>query len=151
MAPKLSLAAALGLGRSLLMYYAIPGRGRAWREFYKGSIHPGELCFDIGAHVGNRSGALLDIGARVVAVEPQPWCNRILQRLYGARGEFSLVKGAVGAQAGRAELMISARNPTVSTMSAAWAVEVSATRGFSGTEWNQQISVPVRTLDDLNQ
>ena len=36
------------------------------------SCTPGDLVFDIGAHVGDRVAAFRRLGARVVAVEPQP-------------------------------------------------------------------------------
>ena len=62
----------LGLWRSLLMYYGIPGRQSRLRRCYGQFIRPGDLCFDIGAHVGNRLMAWRALDARIVAVEPQP-------------------------------------------------------------------------------
>ena len=47
------------------------GRGRRLDEFYRPFVPAGGLCFDIGAHVGNRSRSW-SRWARVVAVEPQP-------------------------------------------------------------------------------
>jgi hypothetical protein len=55
-------------------------RGRAKREkkllrkrltFYRNFIRNGDLCFDIGANIGTRTEAFLELGAKVVAVEPQ--------------------------------------------------------------------------------
>jgi hypothetical protein len=65
-------ARGLGLLRSVLMYHGIPFRRRRLSQFYARFIRPGDLCFDIGAHVGSRLGAWLPLGARIVAVEPQP-------------------------------------------------------------------------------
>src|SRR5262245_21821949 len=52
-------------------------------DFYSQVLKPGELCFDIGANVGNRLKVFRKIGARVVAVEPQPACASVLRAVYG--------------------------------------------------------------------
>lgn len=131
------------------MYYAVPGRARAWRAFYRNVIQPGDLCFDVGAHVGNRTGALLAIGARVVAVEPQPLYARILNRLYGKHPRFTLLQCALGAAPGRGVMLVSSRTPTVSTLSAEWANEVGKSLSFGPVRWDQRIEVEERTLDAL--
>jgi FkbM family methyltransferase len=143
------LSSLLGVARSLLMYYAVPGRAGAWRGFYRGFVKPGGLAFDVGAHVGNRTGALLAIGTRVVAVEPQPAFAGLLRRLYGRNHNFTLWQCALGAAPGRAQLMVSSRTPTVSTLSPDWAAQVGATASFSSVRWDQQVDVEVRTLDAL--
>ena len=52
---------------------------RLYAEFVK----PGDLVFDIGAHVGDRVRAFRRLGARVIAIEPQPALARTLRLLYG--------------------------------------------------------------------
>ena len=52
-----------GLARSLVIYRARPWRAAALARFYRGLVGPGDLAFDIGAHVGNRSRALVAAGA----------------------------------------------------------------------------------------
>ena len=57
------LAQKWGVARSFAIYYA-PGRVRRLRRFYAPLIRQGDLCFDVGAHVGNRVAAACeaDIG-----------------------------------------------------------------------------------------
>ena len=62
----------MGLVRSLAIYHLIPRRQRPLRALYGEFVSAGDLAFDIGAHVGNRTRALVALGCRVVAVEPQP-------------------------------------------------------------------------------
>lgn len=131
------------------MYYAIPGRARAWRGFYAALLQPGELAFDIGAHAGNRSAALLAADARVVALEPQPLFASVLRRFYGGNPSFTLIAAAAGASETKTELLVSSRTPTVSTVSGDWAAQVSADRSFSSVDWDQRVSVPMRSLDSL--
>ena len=78
---------AIGLARSLAVYYGIPGRQRRLRALYGQFVRPGDLVFDIGAHLGNRTRAFAALGCRVVAVEPQPHVARMLRTLVGGRGE----------------------------------------------------------------
>jgi FkbM family methyltransferase len=131
------------------MYYAIPGRARRWRSFYSQFVSAGDVCFDLGAHVGNRSAALLALGACVVALEPQPLFAAVLRRLYGRNSHFTLLEQAAGQQAGKASMLISTRTPTVSTLSADWASEVSRTPGFADVDWSERVDVQVTTLDAL--
>jgi FkbM family methyltransferase len=131
------------------MYYAIPGRARAWRAFYAGLLQLGELAFDIGAHAGNRTAAFLAASVRVVALEPQPLFASLLQRLYGRRPSFTLLQAAAGAADGVTELLISSSTPTVSTVSANWAAQVSADLSFATVDWDERVRVPMRSLDSL--
>ena len=71
-------------------------------EFYAGFVHRGDLCFDIGANLGNRVEVLLALGATVAAIEPQPVCLAVLQRKFRRAPGFVLVPKAVGAKPGRA-------------------------------------------------
>jgi len=139
---------ARGLARSLLIYYR-PFRVRRLARFYAPFIHPGDVCFDIGSHVGNRVAAWLRLDARVVAVEPQPACVRLLRRWYGANPNVSLIPQAVGATPGSQSLLISERTPTVTTLSRDWAEAVGQAESFAGVRWDTTIPVEVTTLDEL--
>lgn len=138
-----------GLARSLVIYRARPWKRRRLRAFYRGFVGPGDLAFDIGAHVGDRLGAFVALGARVVAVEPQPLFLGLLRRLYGRLPGVTLIDAAVAAAPGRAELLISDAAPTVSTLNRAWADRQSTVRSFRRVRWNTRLTVPVTTLDAL--
>jgi FkbM family methyltransferase len=131
------------------MYYGVPLRNRALARFYAQFVRPGDLCFDIGAHVGNRLWALSKLGARVVALEPQPQCMRLLRRWYGHHPDIELIEQAVGAAPGTRTLFVSERTPTVTTLSQNWITAVGATPGFAGVHWDRSIPVCVNTLDEL--
>ena len=102
-------ARAFGVARSLAMYYGIPFRARRLRRFYSEFVHAGDLCFDVGAHVGNRVRCWRRLGARVVAIEPQADFVRVLRWLYGNDAQVEIVPLAVGRAAGSAELLVSER------------------------------------------
>jgi FkbM family methyltransferase len=138
-----------GLLRSVLMYHAIPFRRRRLTRFYTQFIGPDDLCFDIGAHVGSRLRAWTPLGARIVAVEPQPDCMALLRRWFGQHSRITLIEQAVGAAPGIAELLISPRTPTVTTLSPAWIEAVQQEKGFAAVRWNERIPVTVTTLDAL--
>lgn len=144
-----SPTAFLGLVRSLLIYYGQPWRRRSLVRFYSALIPEGALVFDIGAHVGSRTRSLLATGAHCVAVEPQPVFVELLQRLFKNNRKVSLVTKAVGRQAGEANLHVSSRHPTVTTLSSDWLSRVASTSGFTSVDWDQQISVEVTTFDAL--
>lgn len=142
------LAQTAGLLRSLAIYYAQPWRRRALQRLYVDIVRPGDLVFDLGAHVGSRTRTLHALGAHVVAVEPQPLFAGFLRRTL-PRSRIELVAEAVGACHGRAHLRVSRRHPTVSTLSGDWIRQVAATPGFRSVRWDRGLEVPVTTLDGL--
>lgn len=59
-------------------------------EFYRSLLSPGALCFDVGANIGDKSEALLQAGARVVAFEPNPLVTPELQARCGYHRDWTL-------------------------------------------------------------
>ena len=140
------LRGALGLARSLAIYYGRPWRQRRLVRFYGGLLAPGDLAFDIGAHVGNRTRALHAAGARVVALEPQAPFAGFLRRTLPAG--VTLIEAAAGAQAGAAELAVSRLHPTVSSL-AGLPGRLEGEPGFAHVRWDARQRVAVTTLDAL--
>lgn len=140
----------LGLLRSLAIYWR-PGRQWRLRRLYKPFISPGDVVFDIGAHVGDRAIAFADLGARVVAVEPQPQLCRWLAWLAGRRpGRIELRPVAIGAEPGRTEIAINTANPTISSTEPDWRAAVGRHNpGFAGQRWDAGVAVAVVTLAQL--
>lgn len=119
------------------------------RRFYGQFLGPGDIGFDIGAHVGSRVRAWRRLGSRVIAIEPQPDCLRVLNLFFGRDKDVSILPIAVGAKAGRAKLALSTATPTVSSMSADWIESVTADRRFASVRWDRSVEVDVVTLDEL--
>lgn len=138
-----------GLARSLLIYRARPWRRRALARFYRTLLADGALAFDVGAHAGSRTRALLDAGARCVALEPQPAFAALLARGFAREPRVLLDARAVGRAPGTARLRVSSRHPTVSTLSADMVGRVGASAGFEHVRWDREVRVDVTTLDAL--
>ncbi len=136
------------LRRSLRTYYA-PGRAAALDVFQGRFLGPGELGFDIGAHVGDRTASFRRLGARAVAVEPQPRLARLLRLLFGRDPGVVRVAALIGAQPGEAVLRINSANPTVATASEAFVAAAAGAAGWEGQVWDGALRLPVTTLDAL--
>jgi FkbM family methyltransferase len=115
---------------------------------YSRFVHPGDLCFDIGANVGNRVKIFLKLRARVVAVEPQCGCARALADAYGWNPLLTIVQKAVGQSEGSAELMISDAS-TISSLSRDWIDAVRGSGRFAAYRWDRTQPVQMTTLDRL--
>jgi FkbM family methyltransferase len=147
---KLSIDPAFApLRRSLDVYYGDPARDRAMDALYARFVEPGALAFDIGSHVGDRIGSFRRLGARVVALEPQPLCARAVRALYADDGDVTLIEAACGDQPGRLTLRINSANPTVSTASADFIGAADGAGGWEGQVWDAEVEVPCTTLDAL--
>jgi len=138
-----------GLIKSVITYYGVPLRQFSIRRFYGRFVEPGDLVFDIGAHVGNRIVPLRALGATVVAVEPQPHCFRLLERHFGTDEGVVLVEGACGSEQSESELRISSANPTLSTLSDVWVDSIQEHYAAENIKWDRSITVKTTTLEAL--
>jgi FkbM family methyltransferase len=144
-----SFRTARAVMRSLRIYYGDRTRRRAMAGLYAAFVEPGDLVFDVGAHVGDRVSAFRSLGARVVAVEPQPAFATVLRLLYGRDRMVSIVQAAVGRAVGETELLLNIDNPTVSTLSADFVRAAAGSAGWEGQRWTRTRRVPLTTLDAL--
>lgn len=138
-----------GLARSVLQYRLRPGRRRRLAAFYRPWIGANSLCFDIGAHLGDRVDAWRRLGARVVAVEPQPLFRDVLMRRYRNDPRVCIEPVALAEQPGRTTLWVSRRTPTVSTINPLWREAMAGSPRFRGVAWDMRCEVEVLTLDGL--
>ena len=145
----LMIGRAAGIARSLVTYYGPVWRRRRFEAFYRQFLQEGDLSFDIGAHVGNRVRVFRRIGARVIAIEPQPDFVRVLRLLYGRDSDVTIEASGVAAETGEGKLHLSSRTPTVSTFADSWMNDIQADRRFQRIRWDSVISVPLVTLDEL--
>lgn len=144
-----SVARAYGIARSLVMYYGPVWRRRRMDAFYGQFLRQGDLAFDIGSHVGNRIRAFRRIGARVVAVEPQPDFARLIRRFYGRDAGVAVEECGVASVARQGSLHVSSRTPTLSTSADGWMRDVQADERFNAIRWDREIPIPLVTLEDL--
>lgn len=108
---------------------------------YRPLIKQGDLCFDVGAHEGAWTKLWLQMGARVVAVEPQAaLAERFLEPL-----GVVVERTALGAAEGEAEIVLAAEAATVATLASHWREE----GRFKDMTWGETVPVPVTTLDAL--
>jgi FkbM family methyltransferase len=138
-----------GVLRSLRIYYGDRPRRRAMDALHARFLKPGDLAFDIGAHVGDRVASFRRLGARAVAVEPQPALARTLRMLFAFDRGVTIERLAVGAKEGEIELKLNLRNPTVATASDEFIHAAEGAPGWEGQHWTRTVRVPMTTLDAL--
>jgi FkbM family methyltransferase len=140
---------ASAIHRSLNFYYGNAGQDAAMDAFYAQFVRPGDLVFDIGAHVGDRIGSFRRLGARVTAVEPQPLCIRAIREIYAGDEDVVPVEAVCGAHEGAAKFYVNSANPTVSTASAEFIKAADGAGGWQDQVWDAELDVPVVTFDNL--
>src|SRR6478736_7388140 len=135
--------------RSLRIYYGDKRRAAAMDRLYGNFVRPGDLVFDIGAHVGDRVASFQRLGARVVAAEPQPAAVKVLRLFYGRNPDVTIEPVAVGRATGTISMLVNPDNPTVSTASHEIVSAARDAPGWEAQRWTRTIRVPVTTLDSL--
>jgi FkbM family methyltransferase len=95
------------------------------------------LVFDVGANVGEKTDIMLSLGARVVAFEPQPRLAREVKARGGKNSPLTVVRAAVGAETGTAELVLASSSTGLASIRPEWDQKLAAGK----------IRVPLTTLD----
>jgi FkbM family methyltransferase len=127
---------------------------RKWRKqnamlhFYKTYVGKDDLCFDIGANMGERADCFLKLGAKVIVVEPQNSCYTMLKNKYSNHPKVEVLKYAVGSTEREATLMICDETDECSTLSSEF---VAVYSNVSGLNWGSKEKVEVVTLNALCQ
>jgi FkbM family methyltransferase len=117
-------------------------------EFYKTFLAQGQLAFDIGANMGNRTNVFARLGCKVMAVEPQKNVFEYLQRRFRDKPQIICLNEAVGEKAGWADIIISEADG-LSTMSREWIDRVKKSGRFTEIQWKGTERVRLTTLDKL--
>jgi len=144
----MNLKERIGLNLAKLMYF----RKAALRRnnlFYKSLIQPEDLCFDIGANIGGRTKTFLDLGAKVVAVEPQSIFYNALNKQFLSTNNFKGVHAAVGSTKGTLKLKISTLFPMVSTLANQQWINNIIKPSKLNIKYDKEETVNVFTLDNL--
>jgi FkbM family methyltransferase len=116
---------------------------RRMHDLYSQWIHHGDLVFDVGANHGMYSETFSLLGARVIAIEPNPALCDELDLLACGR-DVTVVRSAVGDSAGEAKMRLFDRDAmgTIST-------EQKLSAASSDVKLIGEIDVSVTTLDLL--
>ena len=107
-------------------------------------LNSGDLFFDIGAHLGNKSKQFLDKNLKAIMVEPLPLCVEQLKIKFENNDNVEIIQKAVGRTTGNVTLEVNTKMPTTSTMAKHW-----KSGRFYNEKWDQKITVEMTTLDDL--
>jgi FkbM family methyltransferase len=118
------------------------------KNMYKNLLKPGMLVFDIGANQGHYTAGFLLLGSKVISVEPQKDCFKILRARFRKNKNVHLLNCACDAETGEKMIHISNMN-TISSMSEDWISAVQNSKRFPEAEWKKTDTVKAITLESL--
>lgn len=138
------------------------------QNFYSQFINPGDIAYDVGANVGNRTNIFMRLKAKTVAVEPQEGCVKKLVRVFNAKDLFlyktktfpegvhiysnadeslKIIQAGLGEQETSVILKMT-KASTIASMNEQWINAVKAKR-FKNYYWKKETMVHILTLDQL--
>lgn len=115
------------------------------KEFHSQFINPYDTVFDIGANIGNYAQIYHELGAKVICLEPQPYCISKLKNKFRNNKDIVIVQKGVSDKEGMLELNLDSKNHATATFSE----QFKSDGPFSNRKWDTKIKVPVTTLDLL--
>ena len=113
-------------------------------QIYSHLIRSGDLVFDIGANKGTMTKMFLRLGAKVISVEPNPDCVKLLKNKFKNNKNVIIVNKGLSNKKGKLDFFICEKADEVSTFSKDWK------KGrYSYLEWNKKIKVDITTLNEM--
>ncbi len=114
-------------------------------NLYSAFVKKGDLVFDIGAYRGLITDVLLSIGAKVVAIEPNPEMFASLQKKYQDNPDVTVLNMGAGDADCELEFHINEKIPQSCTFSESF---INDSR-YSLRKWEKTVKVPVTKIDTL--
>jgi FkbM family methyltransferase len=118
-----------------------------FRNFYRQYIKEEDLCFDIGANIGERTETFLNLKAKVVSVEPVKESYSILQTKFAANKNVTILPIAIGSVSEQRDIYIS-NYLEVCTLSELFIKKYKDQKEYN-IKWDEVRSTEIKTLDQL--
>jgi FkbM family methyltransferase len=115
---------------------------------YRRWIQPGDLVFDIGANIGNRTRVFAALGARVIAVEPQQHCCYALRWVFKFQPRIKVICAAASMD-NCPRRLTQFSTDTVSSLSREWIAATEQSGRFGQRSRVAAFDVQCVTVDDL--
>lgn len=117
------------------------------RDFFQQILTKGDLVFDIGANYGNRISPILDLGVRVLAVDPQKDCIDFLKLKFGDK--IYTENCGLGEKAEYKDFFISKKQGVLSSFSEDFIEKTTQSGRFKKGDWSNKVKTKIDTFDNL--
>ena len=94
---------------SLVAYLKEKLNQRKKKFFLHNLIGTNKLVFDIGSNIGIKIDILLKLGHKIISLEPQNYCHKILKKKFNNNPNVVIIKMGAGAIEGELELNVSTK------------------------------------------
>lgn len=91
-----------------------------FKEFFLSIPKVTNLFFDVGANIGEKTSEYLDLGKKVIAIEPQKDCLESLKEKFADNNNVVIVEAGVGEKQGKETLFVSSRYKGFSSINKDW-------------------------------
>ena len=118
---------------------------------YDKFLKEGDLCFDLGANTGDEARNLLDMGMKVISVEPVEYCIKYMNKRFKKdikKGNMTIERAIVGNEIGEGVVNVCTAN-AMSSVDNNYGKIMKERVECSNLEWNEKEKVPMITLNSL--
>lgn len=124
-------------------------------SFYSGfldSNNPNKTVFDIGANKGNKVKAFLEMGFKVIALEPEKKSIETLKWRFGNNKDVTIVERGVSDSIGEVPVYITESRSGLNTLSEKWVNSIgdeNENRWHSKQQYKVSYTIKTTTLDEI--
>jgi len=128
---------------------ANPFGKRQMKKFYSELVEPGDICYDIGAGMGQRTEAWLALGAQVVCIEPQSDRMIRIEKRFVGNNNLHPIRKALGDEKRMSIMHVNEATPGAGTLTEGTARIAVSQNQSSNQKWEKEEPVEITTFDEV--
>ncbi|MHB8578569.1 MAG: FkbM family methyltransferase [Ignavibacteriaceae bacterium] len=122
------------------------GQDKECNHILETFLQKNDLIFDVGANIGKLTEKYLDLGAKVICVEPQSSCIKILSEKFNSNPMVKIIKKGVSNRIEILDLFVCNQYNEIATFSSEF---INNSRHANNFVWDSTEKIETTTLDEL--
>lgn len=115
------------------------------KKIYSRFVKPSDLVFDVGANEGDIADVFLELGAEVVAIEPQPELVKKLKKRFRRNKKIHIIQKGLSDKEEEKTFYINSKDRAISTFFEDWKKQ----EKYKKKMWDKKLKIKTTTLDKL--
>ena len=139
----------ISTAKSWFSKHANPFGRRQLKKFYTELVSAGDVCYDLGGGMGQRTEAWLALGAQVVCIEPQSDRMARIEKRFVGNNNLRTIRKAIGNAKHMGIMRVNDATPGAGTLTENVARMAISRNDPLSKNWEKEEPVEITTLDEI--